>query len=124
MRVSAVRWRIVISVSKVFLDRTRIEIGDALEIAETLDGPFDVVFNDIDKQDYPAALDLALGRLREGGLFISDNMLWQGRVLDREPVDPATRGVAELTRRLYASDVWSTTLVPLRDGVTISVRLS
>ena len=107
-----------------FLDRTRIEVGDALQIGETLDGPFDIVFNDIDKQDYPAALDVARDRLREGGLFISDNMLWQGNVLEREAGDAATRGVLELTRRLYASDTWITTLVPLRDGVTISLKQS
>jgi predicted O-methyltransferase YrrM len=104
------------------LDRTRIEVGDALEIGETLEGPFDIVFNDIDKQDYPAALDVAGDRLREGGLFISDNMLWQGNVLEPETNDAATRGVLELTRRLYASDAWITTLLPLRDGVTISLK--
>ncbi len=99
-----------------------IEVGDALEIGETLEGPFDIVFNDIDKQDYPAALDVAGDRLREGGLFISDNMLWQGNVLEPETNDAATRGVLELTRRLYASDAWITTLLPLRDGVTISLK--
>jgi predicted O-methyltransferase YrrM len=104
------------------LDRARIEVGDALEIAERLDGPFDIIFNDVDKQDYPAALEVAMDRLRPGGLFISDNMLWRGEVLGGDTTDAATRGVLELTRRLYASDLLATTLVPLRDGVTISVK--
>jgi predicted O-methyltransferase YrrM len=105
-----------------FLDRARIEVGNALEIAERLDGPFDIVFNDVDKEDYPAALEIAIERLRPGGLFISDNMLWKGEVLDADTPDAATRGVLELTRRLYASDRLATTLVPVRDGVTISVK--
>ena len=105
------------------LDRVRIEVGDGLEIAKKLDGPFDVVFNDVDKQDYPAVLDVAAGRVRVGGLFISDNMLWQGKVLEPEPAEASTRGVLELTRRLHADDRWASTLVPLRDGVTVSVKL-
>jgi predicted O-methyltransferase YrrM len=104
-------------------DRVRIEVGDALEIAERQDVEFDIVFNDVDKQDYPAALQAGVGRLRRGGLFISDNMLWQGNVLDADASDAATRGVVELTRRLHTSDRWATTLVPLRDGVTISLKL-
>ena len=104
------------------LDRVRIEVGNALEIAERLDGPFDIIFNDVDKEDYPAALEIAIDRLRPGGLFISDNMLWKGEVLDADTTDAATRGVLELTRRLYASDRLATTLVPVRDGVTISIK--
>jgi len=104
------------------IDRAQIEVGNALEIAERLEGPFDIIFNDVDKQDYPAALEIAIDRLRPGGLFISDNMLWRGEVLDGDTTDAATRGVLELTRRLYASDRFATTLVPVRDGVTISVK--
>jgi len=104
------------------LDRARIEVGNALEIAERLDGPFDIIFNDVDKEGYPAALEIAIDRLRPGGLFISDNMLWKGEVFDADTTDAATRGVLELTRRLYASDRLATTLVPVRDGVTISIK--
>ena len=102
-------------------DRVEIRVGDALELARDDDGPFDIVFNDIDKQDYPRALPLALERLRPGGLFVSDNMLWQGRVLDDSAPDAATRGVLDLTRALHAEPALETTIVPLRDGVSISV---
>jgi predicted O-methyltransferase YrrM len=105
------------------LDRVRIEVGNGLAIAATLEGQFDVVFNDVDKHDYPAALDIAVARVRTGGLFISDNMLWYGKVLEHEPTEASTRGVLELTRRLHSDDRWASTLVPLRDGVTVSVRL-
>lgn len=104
-------------------DRVEIRVGDALEIAREYDGPFDIVFNDIDKHDYPRALPLALARIRPGGLFVTDNMLWQGRVLDEAGADAATRGVCELTRALYFRPDLETTIVPLRDGVSISTLI-
>jgi len=61
-------------------------------------------------------------RLRPGGLFICDNMLWSGRVAGSDR-DPDTQGVRELTRLLYADPGLHTTLLPLRDGVTVSLRL-
>jgi predicted O-methyltransferase YrrM len=100
--------------------RVEIRVGDGLEIAREYDGPFDIVFNDIDKHDYPRALPVALERLRPGGLFITDNMLWQGRVLDESTADASTRGVLELTRALYAASNLDTTILPIRDGVAVS----
>ena len=100
--------------------RVEIRVGNGLEIAREYDGPFDIVFNDIDKHDYPLALPLALERLRPGGLFITDNMLWQGRVLDEAAADAATHGVLELTRALYAAPNLDTTILPIRDGVAVS----
>lgn len=112
--------------ARAFLDRAglakrvEIRVGDGLEIAGEYDGPFDIVFNDIDKRDYPRALPVALERLRPGGLFIADNMLWQGQVLDEAAADASTRGVLELTRALYAAPNLDTTILPIRDGVAIS----
>jgi hypothetical protein len=66
-------------------------------------GTWDIVYNDIDKDGYPATVDLAHAHLRPGGLFITDNVLWSGRVLDGEDDgSAATRGVKEFTRRLLA----------------------
>lgn len=101
--------------------RVRIEVGDALEIVDRIGGEFDIVFNDVDKERYPAVLEKAAAALRPGGLFISDNMLWFGTVLEASPDEASTRGVQELTRRLYDSDDFQTVLVPLRDGVTVSI---
>ena len=103
-----------------YADRVRIEVGDALAIIDRVGGEFDIVFNDIDKAEYPRVLDKAAAALRPGGLLISDNMLWFGAVLDEDPSDPATRGVQELTRLLYGSSEFETVLIPLRDGVTVS----
>ncbi len=103
--------------------RCRVHTGDALELAGRLDGPYDLVFNDVDKERYPDALERAATLLRPGGLFVSDNMLWFGRVLDPPPGDAATRGVVELTRRLLASPRFVTTVLPVRDGVSVSLML-
>jgi len=107
-----------------FAGRFRIEVGDGLAIAEALTGPFDVVFCDIDKHDYPKALPLARRLLRPGGLFITDNMLWDGKVLSPVLGDRTTEGVLELTRALYAAPDFATTLVPVRDGLTVAVKVA
>ncbi|HET6372565.1 MAG TPA: O-methyltransferase [Candidatus Polarisedimenticolia bacterium] len=111
-------------------DRVRFEVGDAREILDreiaagrTL--PFDVVFNDMDKEQYPDALPRARKALRQGGLLICDNMLWFGRVLEGstgQAVDHTTRGILELTRMLREAPDFVTTLIPIRDGVTVSLR--
>ena len=107
-----------------FAGRFRIEVGDGLAIAAALTGPFDIVFCDIDKHDYPKALPLARRLLRVGGLFIADNMLWSGNVLAPAPDDRTTSGVVELTRELFAAGDFVTTLVPLRDGLTVAVKVA
>jgi len=104
-----------------FEDRTTILVGDALEIAERLDRRFDIVFNDVDKEQYPQVLETAAAALRPGGLLISDNMLWFGTVLERDSEEPSTRGVQQLTRMLYESDRFQNMLLPLRDGVSVSL---
>lgn len=102
-------------------DRVRIEVGDGLEIIDSIGGDFDIVFNDIDKERYPLVLDKAAAALRPGGLLISDNMLWFGSVLDDPPVDESAAGVRELTRKLFESDDFRTVLIPIRDGVSVSI---
>lgn len=106
------------------LSRCRIEVGSALDLLAEEKGEFDIVFNDIDKHQYGEVYEAARRVLRPGGLLISDNMLWYGKVLDEPPRDAATAGVKELTRKLHASPEFVTTLVPIRDGVTVSVRVA
>jgi caffeoyl-CoA O-methyltransferase len=103
-------------------ERMSIEVGDALEIVERYPGPFDIVFMDIDKEQYPDGFEKALPKLRRGGLFIADNMLWSGSVLT-DSTEPDVLGVKRLTERLYASKGLWTTILPLRDGVSISLKL-
>ena len=61
--------------------RVRFLVGDAFEALERLPGDFDLIFNDVDKTQYPTAFHKAIPRLRQGGYFMSDNMLWGGRVV-------------------------------------------
>jgi predicted O-methyltransferase YrrM len=107
-----------------FGGRYQIEVGDGLAVAEALEPPFDIVFCDIDKQDYPKALPVARRLLRPGGLFITDNMLWDGRVLAPAEGDDVTRGVLELTAALKAAPDFAVSIVPIRDGVSVAVRLA
>ena len=98
-----------------------MHVGEALSVLGRTPGEFDLIFNDIDKEEYPAVLDAVPARLKTGGLFITDNTLWGERILD--PQDAPALAVAEFNRRLHQSTQFYTTLLPLRDGVTVSIKL-
>ena len=100
--------------------RIKIEVGDALELLKRTPGKFDLIFNDVDKHQYPDALRVALPKLRRGGLLITDNTLWSGKAArPAAPDDAATLGVQEFNRLVYASKELYPVLIPLRDGVTV-----
>ncbi len=103
------------------LERVEFNVGNALEIAKKYSGPFDIIFCDIDKHDYPKAIAIAHEKLRVGGILIYDNMLWHGRVVSQTDAD--TNAVLETTRALFNDDEFFTTLVPLRDGQSLSLRV-
>jgi predicted O-methyltransferase YrrM len=102
-------------------DRIRAHVGDALTALSNTPGEFDIIFNDVDKDGYPAVLAQAPARLRKGGLLVTDNTLWHSRVLD--PQDDTSRAVVRFNRALYDSGMFFTTLIPLRDGVSVSLKL-
>jgi predicted O-methyltransferase YrrM len=102
--------------------RVQFLLGDALEALDRLPGDFDIIFNDVDKTQYPAAFHKAIPRVRTGGFFMSDNMLWGGRVA-ADAAHPTTRGVLELTRLLFEAPNLYTILLPVRDGVSVSLKL-
>jgi predicted O-methyltransferase YrrM len=100
--------------------RIDVQVGDALELVKKTPGKFDLIFNDVDKHQYPDALRAALPKLRKGGLFITDNTLWSGKAArPAAPEDAATLGVQEFNRLVYASKELYPVLIPLRDGVTV-----
>jgi len=102
-------------------DRINVQTGDALELISEQKQEFDIVFCDIDKSDYPRALKLALPRLRKGGLFVADNVLWSGRVTDKKP-DDVTRAILQFNRALYDSAELFTTIMPVRDGLAVAIK--
>lgn len=99
--------------------KARFLIGDALQLVPELDGHFDIVLIDVDKEQYPDALDVALPRLRPGGLLIADNVLWFGRVVEERPPSPSTRGILEFNRRIHADPRLTVATIPLRDGLAL-----
>ena len=101
--------------------KAAFEMGDAVQILERTAGPFDLVFVDIDKEQYPEAFRKALPKIRKGGILAADNVLWFGKVVSRDR-SPATEGIREFTRLIYGSKELMTTILPLRDGVSVSVK--
>lgn len=104
--------------------RINVQVGDALELVKKAPGKFDLIFNDVDKHQYPDALRAALPKLKKGGLFITDNTLWSGKAArPAAPNDADTLGVQELNRLVYSSKELYPVLIPLRDGVTVCRKL-
>ena len=104
--------------------RIEVRVGNALELVKKAPGTFDLIFNDVDKHQYPDALHAALPKLRRGGLFITDNTLWSGKAARPAPPDDVnTQGVQEFNRLVYASKKLYPVLIPLRDGVSVCQKL-
>jgi len=105
------------------LKKVELHAGDALKILSQSTGAFDIILNDIDKHDYPRVVELVVPRLRTGGLLITDNTLWKGKVAEDKP-DSTTKAILEYNRRVFSHpDLW-TTLLPLRDGLTVSLKVA
>ena len=119
--------------AKDFLGRARLlepityHLGDAFSALHNVAGEFDIVYCDIDKHDYPRAWELGRSRVRPGGLYICDNMLWSGRVTDEfqgEDSRPEwTRAIKEANDAIANDPDWRSTIVPLRDGVVVATRI-
>jgi caffeoyl-CoA O-methyltransferase len=105
-----------------FADLLWYHVTEAVETLRQQPGPFDIIFNDIEKQDYPASLAVIKEKLRSGGLLITDNMLWSGRIFDDKDVSPATEGVREFTRQITTDKNWIVSLAPMRDGMIIAYK--
>jgi caffeoyl-CoA O-methyltransferase len=104
-------------------NRITIKIGDAIELLSEQTQQFDIIFCDLDKEDYPRAFRMALPRLRKGGLLVADNVLWSGRVAENNPSDASTKAIQEFNRFLYSASELFTTFLPIRDGVAVATKL-
>lgn len=103
-------------------DRIRLHIGSALDIIPDLTGPFDLVFLDAHKPDYPVYFDLAFDKINPGGLILSDNVLWSGKVLDTDQ-DEDTRALDAYNQKLAHDPRIEQVILPLRDGLSVARKL-
>ena len=106
-----------------YADIVKYQVGEALAALAKEAGPFDLIFCDIDKEAYPEAVELAASKLKPGGLFIIDNMLWSGRVLSDEDQSAATNGIRKATDLLRDTGIWQASLIPIRDGLITAVKV-
>ncbi|HEY7679777.1 MAG TPA: O-methyltransferase [Terriglobia bacterium] len=105
-------------------DRVQILTGNALDLLDQTPGMFDIIFCDIDKEQYPQAFHKAVPRIRKGGLLLADNVLWSGRVTyPPRKQDAATRGIVEFDRLIYSSPDLFPTILPVRDGFAVCEKL-
>jgi predicted O-methyltransferase YrrM len=97
-------------------------VAEAVETLRNTPGTFDLIFNDIDKQAYPASLPVIKQKLRPGGVLINDNILWSGRIFDVDDSTPTTEGVREFTRLISQDPDWIVSVLPVRDGVMVAYK--
>ena len=105
-----------------FADIVQYHVAEAVESLRQEAGPFDIIFNDIDKQAYPESLGVIKNKLRSGGILIIDNMLWSGRIFDPKDTSLATEGIREFTRRITTDNDWVVSLAPVRDGMIVAYK--
>jgi caffeoyl-CoA O-methyltransferase len=102
-----------------FQDKIKLIIGNALEIIPSLDEVFDLVFIDAGKRDYPLYYDLAIEKVKSGGLIIADNILWSGKVAD-DKKDLDTRIIDDFNKKIYDDERVENILLPIRDGLMMA----
>ena len=99
-------------------NRIHILVGNALQLLDKVPGKFDLIFNDVNKAEYPDVFRKAVPRLKRGGLLVADNTLWFGRVAHKAH-DADTRGIQEFNRLMYRSRKLYSVILPLRDGLAV-----
>jgi len=105
-------------------DTVQFHLGEAVQALRETEGPFDIIFNDIDKNGYPASLPVMKEKLRVGGLILIDNMIWHGAIFDPSDRSPDTEGVREFTQLLQSDPDFLFQLVPVRDGIIAALRVA
>lgn len=103
-------------------DLVTYTVGEAVAVLKGTPGPFDLIFNDIDKQGYPDSLPVIADKLRPGGVLIADNVLWSGKIFDPDETDAATEAIREFTRMVANDPRWHATIVPVRDGLLVAQK--
>ena len=97
-------------------------VAEAVATLRSMADPFDLIFNDIEKEAYPESLPLIKEKLRRGGVLIIDNVLWSGRIFDAKDHDKSTEAIRRFTQEITADPEWIVTLNPVRDGMIIAYK--
>ncbi|HAV76459.1 MAG TPA: O-methyltransferase [Anaerolineae bacterium] len=103
-------------------DVVKFHIAEAVETLRKTSGPFDIIFNDIDKDAYPTSLPHIKEKLRSGGLLIIDNMIWHGQILDPNDREKTTEAIREFTKMITTDPDWIVSLTPMRDGMIVAFK--
>lgn len=103
-------------------DVVQFHNAEAVETLRQTMGPFDIIFNDIDKEGYPDSLPVIKEKLRHGGILIIDNMIWHGQILDSDDHEPSTEAIRRFTRDVTSDLDWIVSLVPMRDGMIVAYK--
>lgn len=103
-------------------DLVKYHVAEAVQTLKATDGPFDLIFNDIDKDGYPASLPVIAEKLRPGGVLIIDNMFLGGSIFEASNQSASTAGVREFTRLITTDPHWIVTLAPIRDGLIVAIK--
>ena len=103
-------------------DVVQYHIAEAVETLRQTDGPFDIIFNDIDKDAYPSSLPVIKEKLRPGGILIIDNMIWHGQILDPNDHENTTEAIREFTKTITTDHDWIVSLIPARNGMIVAYK--
>lgn len=104
-------------------DKIDFRIGKAADIIPTLNDTFDLVFIDADKINYSKYFDLVIDKVRSGGVILADNVLWSGKVLDKNP-DADTKAITAFNQKIHVDSRVENVLLPIRDGIMMIRKLS
>lgn len=117
------------NIQKKYFDKSGYEhkifchVGNALEIIPKIDKFFDLVFLDADKENYPAYFEMVIDKIVPGGILISDNVLWSGKVIDKNNSDIATKKLLEFNNMINNDKRFETIIIPVRDGLSVSRKI-
>lgn len=105
-----------------YTDLVQFHNAEAVETLRQTQGPFDIIFNDIDKEGYPDSLPVIKEKLRHGGILMIDNMIWHGQTLDPSDHEPSTEAIRRFTRDITNDLDWIVSLIPARDGMIVAYK--
>lgn len=105
-------------------DKVNLLLGDAIDIVPTLHGPYDIIYIDANKRQYPQYWDLVADKVLPGGVIIADNTTWDGKVIkEPTPRDVQSVGIMHFNEMVSKDGRFRTVMLPIRDGITLAIRL-